>query len=146
MDRSAVKAFVDHELEPLMSRLGIPHWRIVVAYEPSPVDDNGLCRNGECIRLVDYNSARIVLNPEAFANESEIHATLLHELFHVVASPFDVFANAVKALQLNDDVQRVLESVLTHASERMVIHLRRMYLGLTAPADDPETPSRPQPD
>lgn len=33
MDRSEVRAIVEREIGPLMTRLGISHWEVVVSYE-----------------------------------------------------------------------------------------------------------------
>ncbi len=132
MDRSEVKAIVERELETLQKRLGLPHWRIVVGYEPESLNDPNMIRRGECVRMVDYNSTRVVLNPEAFDEESDVLATLRHELFHVVLAPFDVVFNAVApALEGNDVLRQSVESVRSHAEEQAVINLNRMYLGLT---------------
>jgi hypothetical protein len=138
MDRSAVKAIVDREIEPLMKRLGIPHWRIVVGYEPESTDDPDRYCRGRNFRLVDYNRARVVLNPEGCDTEEEVLETLRHELEHVVISPFDVYLNAVTAAIPKDSpLAEVLESVWIHAMEQTVVNLNRMYLGLTGGDDGP---------
>jgi hypothetical protein len=138
MDRSAVKAIVDREIEPLMDRLGIGHWKIRVNYRPEATDEVGRLRHGECTRLVDYNSAGIVLNPEAFDDEADVLASLRHELFHVVLSPFDLFMQAARAA-LGDDRSALatLERVWDHAVEKAVINLGRIWYGLVEkPARD----------
>lgn len=137
MDRSAVKAIVDREIEPLMRRLGIPHWRITVAFEPAPTDANGRFRAGHVSRYVDYEHAHVTLNPEAFEDESDVLRVLRHELLHVVLAPIDVFVNAVEATMKDHPAAPTLESVWTHAMERAVGHLERMYRGLTEPEGNP---------
>lgn len=131
MDRSAVKAIVDREIEPLMRRLGIPHWRITVSLEPAPQKDSGRYLSGHVDRFVDYEHAHVTLNPEAFDDESDVLRVLRHELLHVVLAPIDVFVNAVEATLEGHAAAPTLQAVWTHAMERAVGHLERMYRGLT---------------
>ena len=141
MDRSAVKAIVDREIEPIMKRLGIPHWKIRIGYEPRTApDDNGVVWKGECLKKVDYNSAGITLNPEAFDNEEEVLGTLRHELFHVVLAPIDVLTNALAPLLESDPIRQAMaESIRYHVIEKCVINLERMYYGLTHVDPSPPT-------
>lgn len=135
MDRTVVKAIVDREIGPLMRRLGIRHWGVVVDYDLRRSAD-GFEARGECNWHPDYDKAAISLDPDAFADEAEVLEVLRHELFHVVLSPFTVFLNAVKPLTRDDEVKaEMAHSVWDHASEMAVINLERMYLGLTKPAE-----------
>jgi hypothetical protein len=137
MDRSAVQAIVDRAIGPLAGRLGIEHWSIRVSYDPEPTDSDGHLKHGECTRLVDYNSAHISLNPESFDDESAVLATLRHELYHVVLSPFDLYSSSVdRALEGEGAVREILDRVWNHACERAVINLERMFVGLTEPDKD----------
>lgn len=142
MDRSAVKAIVEREIEGLQLRLGIPHWRIVVDYDLRRSNE-GYTTQGECGWRVDYNKASISLDPDAFDDERETLEVLRHELFHLLLSPFTVFLNTIKPLLRNDRSRSdMAENVWTYASEQAVINLERMYRGLTAPPpeDRPENP------
>jgi hypothetical protein len=135
LDRSAVKAVVDRDIGGLLRDLGIGHWHIRIAYTPAQTSADGIDSKGECTRLVDYNSAAITLNPEAFDDEAEVVKTLRHELFHVVLSPFDVAWNAVKkALDEESVLFGVVQSVWTHATEKAAINLERMHHGLSGKA------------
>jgi hypothetical protein len=132
MDRSEVKAMVEGELEPLMQRLGIRHWKVRVSYDPESVDGEGHLKHGECTRLVDYNSAHISLNPESFDDEESVMRTLRHELFHIVLSPFDLYSSSVdRAIEVPNAVREILDRVWNHACERAVINLERMFFELT---------------
>jgi hypothetical protein len=144
MDRSAVKKIVDREIEPLMARLGIPHWRITVGYKPAPVDDDGVTIEGECKRGIDYNNAYIELNPEGLDGEEDVIRILRHELFHVVLSPFDLYSTAVAEVDLPRSLHLVLDRVWRHAVEKAAINLERMYLCLTdKPDESPPDPHAP---
>jgi hypothetical protein len=132
MDRSEVKAIVEREAGPLMERLGIGHWRVKVTYDPSGVDQDGHLQDGECTRLVDYDSAHISLNPESFDDEEGVIRTLRHELFHIVLSPFDLYCGSVDKLDILGPTGVILDRVWNHACERAVINLERMFNGLTA--------------
>jgi hypothetical protein len=140
MDRSAVKAIVDREIEPLMVRLGIPHWHVVVSYDLRA--DDGICRvKGRCSRAMDYNKARIEFDPDECDDEDDVLKTLRHELFHVVASPFDLYMQAADQLTKEGSPEEaILRRVFDHAVEKAMINLERMFLGLTGPpttAPDP---------
>jgi hypothetical protein len=152
MDRSAVKAIVDREIEPMMERLGVPHWQIVVSYDLR--DDNGICRTkGRCTRAIDYNKARIEFDPEECEDEADVLKTLRHELFHIVASPFDLYMQAADQCTKEDSPEEaILDRVFDHAVEKVMINLERMFIGLTdksaesppgpatAPASEPDGP------
>jgi hypothetical protein len=115
-----------------MKRLGIPHWHVVVSIEPAPMPDDHFELKGECFRKVNYNSAGITLNPEAFSNEEEVLHTLRHELFHCILAPIDILVNMLTPLLKADPIRQAMaESVRCHAVEKCVINLERMYLGLT---------------
>jgi hypothetical protein len=137
MDKSTLKAMVDREIEPLMRRLGIPHWRVTVSY--GLVEGSGLNRrfHGECNRSVDYNQAHITLDPETLDDEAHALKVLRHELYHVVLAPFDVYSNAVDAAVGTGTTTNILGSVWTHAVEQAAINLERMFLGLTGSEDKP---------
>lgn len=129
MDRSAVKTIVDREIELLMERLGIPHWKIRVEYEVEQ-PSNGRVRNGECEWLVDYNSATVRLNPDSLEDEAHVLKVLRHELFHILLSPYSVAHNVILPLTEADSVKdKMLQSVWTHAMEQAIINLERMYNG-----------------
>jgi hypothetical protein len=132
MDRSAVKAIVEREIGPLMARLGIPHWHLVVSYDLR--EDDGTCRiNGRCTRVIDYNRAHIELAPGEFDDEAHVLKTLRHELFHVVASPFDLYMQAADQLTKEGSPEEaILRRVFDHAVEKATINLERMYRGLTS--------------
>lgn len=132
MDTPEVKAIVERESGLMMHRLGIDHWTIKVIYHPQPASPEGYIAKGECSRLLDYHSAHITLNPTAFDDEAEVLGTLLHELFHVVLSPFDLYSEGVDRLGLSTSSQGVLDRVWSHACERAISSLERMYHGLTS--------------
>jgi hypothetical protein len=136
MDRSEVKAVVDRELEPLVRRLGLTQWEIKLSCTCEPTDDDGFVKRGECTRLVDYQSAHINLNPEAFESADELLKTLRHELFHVVLAPFDLYTSLVEAaVEGNTRFQEMLDRVKDHACELSVFNLERMFQSLTRSLD-----------
>jgi hypothetical protein len=135
MDRSEVKAIVEREIEPLLRKVGIAHWKIRFSYQNESVDADGCLKHGECTRLVDYNVAHISLNPESFDDEDAVLRTLRHELFHVVLSPFDLYSSSVDQATSGTDLdvaRGMLERVWNHACEKAVINLERMFFGLTS--------------
>jgi hypothetical protein len=131
MDRSAVKSVVERELEPLMMRLGIPHWHVVVGYKPE-ADDGDFVVYGRCARRSEYNAASITLNPETLDGAEEVLDSLRHELLHVVLAPFDLYRKAVGPLLSGDEARaEVFEVLFRHCVEQAVVCLNRMYVGLS---------------
>lgn len=135
MDRSAVKAIVDREIEPLKARLGIPHWRIVVTY--GPVSDPGRVAEGhrgmaECRRAAPYERATITLDHEQHDDETEVVDSLIHELLHVVLAPFDLYRNfATKFIEVGTTADGQEDTLFAHCIEQAVRNLERMHWGLS---------------
>jgi hypothetical protein len=132
LDRSAVERVVRAHLPRLSGQLGLHQWEISAGYSAEPPDDDGSLKRGDCTRLIDYQSAHISLNPEAFADEAAILVTLRHELFHIVLAPFDLYTSAVERIELPEVAEELLERVRDHAIERVVAGLERMWVGLSA--------------
>ncbi len=138
MDRSECKAIVEREIEPMMERLGIPHWRLQVSYGPIPSDDPEWETRGEVTVKPNYNQAMIRLNPDAFDDETALLKTLRHELFHVVLTPYDVFIAIVKPLLTpSEAVESMATAAWRNACEQAVINLERMHHGLTERKPEP---------
>jgi hypothetical protein len=133
MDRSAVRAIVERELEPLRERLGLGHWDLDIEYGPI---EGG--QRGRCSRAADYDRATIELDPEQVEDEADALKVLRHELFHLVHSPFDLYSCAVDNAGLGKTMDDVLDRVWRHACEKTVINLERLYQGLTSPPDVPD--------
>jgi hypothetical protein len=132
VDRSAVQRVASENLGNLKRRLGLQGWEIGLGYSAEASHDGSLDR-GECTRLIDYQSAHISLNTEAFEWPDQVVATLRHEMFHVVLAPFDLYTSAVENLDLDPDTAEVLERVKQHALERCVAGLERMWEGMREP-------------
>jgi len=135
VDRSAVERVVSAHLPRLSAQLGLNHWEISVGYAAEPPADDGSLKRGECTRLVDYHSAHISLNSDAFADEAAVLLTLRHELFHIVLAPFDLYTSAVERIELPDIAADLLERVRDHAAERAVAGLERMWVGMMEAGD-----------
>jgi hypothetical protein len=130
MDQSSAREIVERDIEGLMEALGIPHWRITVEYGPIPGDgDDGLSSQGQCTRLIDYESAVIELDPARLDDEAHLLKILRHELFHVVLSPFDLMRSWMLTGISGAEHDRAMR-VINHATERGVKHLERMWNGL----------------
>lgn len=140
MDRSAVKRIVEREIGPLQRRLGLDHWKIAVSYDLREGGDG--CRSeATCSILVDYDRARIDLDPDCLDDEAAVLRVLRHELFHLVLAPFNVVVNALRpSLEKAPDLMAAMESIRAHADERAAINLERMWQGL-AGDDDAKAPT-----
>jgi hypothetical protein len=131
VDRSLLDAIVLEHLPRLSAALGLHHWEITVGYDSALGGDGPGTIRGECTRLVDYQSAHVLLNPESLADEDAVLTTLRHELFHIVLAPFDLYTSAVERLDLPEVTEGLLERVRDHAIERAIAGLEHMWSGLT---------------
>jgi hypothetical protein len=131
VDRSAVEQVLIEHLPALSHCLGLGQWQISLGYDSTLSNGGESVTRGECSRLLDYQSAHITLNPDAFANDDAVLATLRHELYHIVLAPFDLYTSAVERIDLSDDATELLDRIRDHAIEQTVIALERMYRGLT---------------
>lgn len=134
MERKDAKKIIDRELVPLMERLGIPHWKITIVLGPTESTDDGSCVLGLCRRLPDYNRAQITINFDDIEDEAKLMRTLVHELSHIVISPFDVYRDTITQHLAPDSHEGRSECRLfTYVVEQTIINLERMYRGLTSP-------------
>jgi hypothetical protein len=133
VDRSAVERVVLAHIARLSAMCGLHQWEISVGYSSAPADDDGSLKRGECTRLIDYHSAHISLNPDAFADEAAVLVTLRHELFHIVLAPFDLYTSAVERIELPEVAEELLDRVRDHAVERCVAGMERLWAGLATP-------------
>jgi hypothetical protein len=137
MNRSEVKAIVERELEPLMRKLGIPHWKIRVVFDLRNGEDE-FTTCGQCTRRVDYDQAFIEFDPDSLDDEQHVLKVLRHELFHVVLVPFDIVFNALRpVLDKDSTLAGAIDSIREHATEQAVINLERLWQGLTHDAVPP---------
>ena len=139
MDRSRVESIVVRRLPELSRTLGLSQWDISLGYNSESSRDDGTLKKGECNRLIDYQSAHITLNPEAFGDEDAVLRTLRHELFHIVLAPFDLYTSAVAEIELPEVATDLLERVQGHAIERAVAGLERMWEGLLPAYPEPRS-------
>lgn len=133
MDRSRVKAIVDASIDPLLTRLGIGHWRIEVGYDLREGSES-FTLLGRCRRMPEYNIARIELDADALDDEQGVMRTLRHELMHIVLAPFDLYRAALQPLH-DETAAAMAEVVWVHSVEKAVVNLERMYAGLTAASE-----------
>jgi hypothetical protein len=138
MDRSAVEAVVRRELQPLCDRMGLGHWKIKVTFDLRKEVGNRRIP-GECHRLYDYEKVSIELDPDWFDDEAEVLQVLRHELLHLVASPFDLFAESVEKLAIDEATKDVLNRVWNHAQEMTVVNLERLWSNLSDTPPGPAT-------
>jgi hypothetical protein len=152
MDRSEVKRIVDAVISREMDCAGVGHFKITVAYGPvsAPVKE-GWRDQADCHRMVNYDRARITIDPEQIENKDELLDVLRHELFHVATSPFMLFIEAVSCFVPKESWEAV-EAVRMYAEEQAVINLERMRRNLISEfgpksetAEDRTPPEAPSP-
>jgi hypothetical protein len=128
LDRSEVKRIVDEHLEPLMSALGIRHWRIEVDYDRVGGADDGCVGHANCTRLPDYERAGITIDHDEQDDEKHLVYNLRHELLHVVIAPMDILYKSF-VFGLEGEEFRKAETLWHHAVEMAVRNLERMCEG-----------------
>jgi hypothetical protein len=143
VDRSAVVRIVGRTIEPLMERLGIPHWHIEVIYGPLTDDGErpspGTRYVAECNASIPYDQASIRIDPEQIDDEEHLLEVLRHELFHVLVSPFNLHRNIqVATIESGSPADEQEGGLWKYCEEQAVINLERMYLGLTRVAERPK--------
>lgn len=123
MDKSAVKKWVEDNIEELKRLFGIPHWRIVVDYAYL---DNGV--SGEASSNIKYEHAFITLNSELIKDEEELERFFKHELLHIVHAPFKMLLDAIES-HVDRDTFPIFLSVWRFSQEMQVKYLERMHHG-----------------
>lgn len=129
------KKLIGKQLPKLLLELGISHWDIQVDLEEL---EPGII--GDCSPRVKYESALIRIDPSQHHDEADIMATLVHECLHILHSPFDVAADAIRrvlqgqAAEGQDSPALLLFEELWSVSEELTVkNLERSYLNLKKP-------------
>lgn len=138
MDKSQVESIVRRELAPLIDRMGLDRWEVGVTFNLRKEVGNRQVP-GECHRLRDYEKVAIELDPDWFDDEAEVLKVLRHELLHLIASPFDLYAESVERLEIDESTKEVLDRVWNHAQEMTVVNLERLWKTLTGEPPGPAT-------
>ncbi len=144
IDRSVVLKLIDDNIKDLKTKLGLERWSLKFNCEPSGTDNDGSVSLGSCYALIDYEDARIDLNPAAFDDTKHALSTLRHELFHILLAPLDLYMEAVDELEISEGEKKMLKRIWNHSLEKTILNLQRMYNGLTAPDADSLQHSDPE--
>jgi hypothetical protein len=131
MDRDTLRQFVVDNIDSMTRPLGISHWKIDVLFDLRCPDGDYVTK-AECNRKPSYDRALINLNAGEIEDEEDARKVLLHELFHVVLSPFDLCRNAGESHWRDDPIKsEMMQEIWTFCVEQAVINLERMHRGLT---------------
>lgn len=120
MDTSEVQAIVEANIDRLMTAVGVPHWRLTIAYERHETGAMGTCDLAD----IDYCRAHITIDPAQHETPDEVINTLVHELLHIILAPAELYRN-VAIQNLPESAMGANEVVYTHALEQMVLSLER---------------------
>jgi hypothetical protein len=135
MDASVVKGIVTENIEGLMREVGVPHWRIDVLYEGL---DDGVVAHVD-FRNVDRWRAEIVIDPAKCESYAHVIHTLRHELLHLLAAPFIIYRNVMRAgFDHNSDEGSRENRLWKHAMEQQVVMLERGLAARLAPDEGAE--------
>lgn len=118
------KEWIDHNIEPLMRSLGIPHWQVDVEYGVNPD------RHGDCDTLPDYERALMTLYPASIESIEQLEKTVIHELCHILHSPFARFEKALDGVFEGSDqkITTLFSNIYVTACERTVKNLERLLV------------------
>lgn len=126
MDVSRCREIVRSHLPRLMNFLCIGHWSITPVFERL---DGTFA--GQCWPDPDYCTAKIIFDAEKCeGDELQLLALIVHELTHVVFSPFTLYQRAVLEAfkEFNQPAAwNMLSVVATHAEEQAAINLERIW-------------------
>lgn len=132
MDQSRLREFVDARLEGLQEAMGIAHWKIVVHIEPigqDGVPDHASTPADVNLRT-NYNQAVIRMDPAQIDDEEGATTALIHELLHVVASPFRVYeAFVCGMIKKGTSREEQEDRIWTYCEEQAIINLERLWRG-----------------
>lgn len=154
MDASRVQEIVERHLVPLRSQLALNTWRITFTYGPTDPAGN----TGTCTRKAEYLNAHIVIDPHEHETDEEVFDTLVHELLHIVLSPFDLYMwTMFEAIKGNPQLEAIEDKQFQHAVEstlgNVMLMLRtsnpELFVLLDEDDDDivelvPDTPRLPR--
>jgi hypothetical protein len=148
LDRSEVKRIVESNIVDMKYRLGLGQWDVRVEFdlrETPPGEAACFVTRGQNTWHIDYETALIKLDPDQLETEEDVLDVLRHELFHLLAAPLSIARNALKPLLEADPVRRdMVDSVWTHAVERVIKNIERMHRGLTRKDGPAPAPSAPE--
>lgn len=132
MDESKLRAFVDEHLPQIQEAMCLGHWSIRVFVEP--IEQSGDAANcrvaGNCHMRPNYNQANIRLDPAQIDDEAHAAKVLVHEMGHVLVSPYRVyreFAASMIESKSSQDAQE--DGIWTFCDEQAVINIERIWLG-----------------
>lgn len=126
MKRETAQKLVEEYLPVFLDILNLTEHEIQVSLGRCDDKDNA----GECVRYYDYRRADITINPSLIDTEQELKNVLLHELCHVLHSPWDLFYRTAKEAAATDKMRNILDGVFDHAQESSVSKLERVFSGL----------------
>lgn len=111
MKESEVRRWLKKNQDFYVRLYGLQDWDIRVT-----VKDTDGTLMGTCNAQYEYRQAEIMLASDALDSELDLIETFLHELEHVLLSPFDLYERAVEA-GVTPSVKKVLETTFADLNE-----------------------------
>lgn len=126
MDKSAVKQWVEQNVERIQKEMGLPHWRLNIYYE---VISTAMLKDESCpmscMPLPQYESATIKIDPELHESPEDLEENLRHEFAHIIHSPFELPYYAIQML-LTEEQYNAINAVWKCACEMTVRNIERL--------------------
>lgn len=111
-------------------------WDIELLFEKLEDGNPGACESD-----VGRYKAKITLDFNELRSREELRRTIVHEVAHLAAADFNVYAKVVEELEAKD--RAYLDFVYDFVTERIVARLTAMYLRDVKPAVDMYEDSQP---
>lgn len=128
MTKEEVENYVNINSSRFIKILELDKWKIKFQFEELQ-EENDIRTLGYCSRVYDYETATICLFWNKFEDEEELRSILIHELCHLLVTPFDVHHNAVYHL-LNKKQKQMAERMYDVSQEKTVIKLQDIFCKL----------------
>jgi predicted SprT family Zn-dependent metalloprotease len=118
MDKSQCQQLVEEHLYSMSRFMSICEWTITASSEPKS-SNKKFMRAARVDSRLDYLTATITLNPEAYQDDDDFLDSLYHELCHLVIAPFDLYRETAREATA-DGANNSLDRIYTYAMERVI--------------------------
>ena len=130
MTKEGVEEYVSKNATKFIQTMELDKWKIKFHFEEwNEQEEKNVRSLGYCERLYEYENATITFFWNMFDDEEELRSIFIHELCHLIVSPFDIHHNAIYPL-LNKKQKEVAERMYDVSQEKTVVKLQDIFCKL----------------